>query len=100
MNGKLVIVPARIVDGVIPERDIRDRGIVEPVGQLRLLERLGADVGIGIQRLGNAGGQRINLDTGDRRAVKNSSGISPMKWPMPHAGSNPASLKTEPRQRL
>ncbi len=65
VNGKFVFVPARVVDGVIAEGHIGNGQIEGIVRKFRLFKWLLANIGVGIKRPGDAGGQRINFDTGD-----------------------------------
>ena len=65
VDGKLELIPVRIMHGVITERHIGDGEIESIVHQLRFFKRLLADVRIGIQRRGDARGQRINFNAGD-----------------------------------
>ena len=74
VDGKLVIVPARVVDGVIAKRDIGNGEVVKSIGEFGLLKRLGADVRVGIKRFGDARGQRINFNAGDGRAAEHVFG--------------------------
>ena len=55
------------MDGIIPERHVGNRHVVEPIGEFGILEWLGANVGVRVERLGDAGGERVNLDAGDGR---------------------------------
>ena len=74
VDGKLVVVPARVVDGVIAKRNIGNGEVVKSIGEFGLLKRLGANVRIGIKRLGDARGQRINFNAGDGRAAEHVFG--------------------------
>ena len=53
------------MDGVIAERNIGDGKVERFVGKFGFFKRLLADVGVGIQRLGDARRQRINFNAGD-----------------------------------
>ena len=62
------------MDGVIAKRDVGNGEVVKTIGEFRLLKRLCANVRVGIKRLGDARGQRINLNAGDSRAAEHFSG--------------------------
>lgn len=55
---------ARIGYPIVAERHIGDRQIEEPVRQGGGLEALDADIGARIERLGDAAGDRIDLNAG------------------------------------
>src|SRR5438034_6706257 len=67
MDRKPVSVEVWVVNGIIPEGHIGNRHVVEPVGELGVLESLRADVGVRVERLGNSGSERVDLDAGNSR---------------------------------
>jgi len=58
----------RVERFVVAERDIRDGHVVEPIGQLRFLEGLVANVGVGVEHSRQAGGKGVDFDARDARA--------------------------------
>ncbi len=69
MDGEPVGIQPRIVDGIISEGHIGNRHVIEPISELGVLEPLGANVGVRIECLGDAGCEGIDLDAGDGRVA-------------------------------
>ena len=68
VNGETVIVEARVVDGIIAERNVGNGRVIKTVGEPGILECLLADVRVGIKGFGDARGQGVDLDAGDLAA--------------------------------
>ncbi len=58
---------SRVVQLGPGERHVTDGGVEVPAGKTRVSEGLGANVSVRVQRLGDAGGDRVQLDTGHGR---------------------------------
>ncbi len=58
VDDEVPVLEARVEGFVVPERDVADGDVVETVGQFGFLEGLMPDVGVGIERLCQAGGDR------------------------------------------
>src|SRR5438093_10808968 len=67
MDRKPESIQAQVVNGIIPEGDIGNRHVVEPVGELGVLESLRANVGVWVERLGDAGSEQVDFDAGNSR---------------------------------
>lgn len=63
-------VVAAIVQDSLPERDVPDHQVVGGVWIRGPSERLGADLGYRVERSCDGGGDRVQLNTGDLRAVR------------------------------
>ena len=66
MDRKLELVETRVEWLIIAERDIGDGHIIIAVRKSRFFERLVANIRVGIERLGDAGGELVNFHSGDR----------------------------------
>ena len=48
--------------GIVAERDVGNRGVKVIVGEIGLLKARVADIGVGVEGLGDSGGNRVKLD--------------------------------------
>lgn len=65
VDREVVRVVARVVEADLPEGDVADHGVEGAGGEGGLSERLGADGGVRVERPGDVGGDRVDLDAGD-----------------------------------